>query len=745
MKIITKIGIGFGSVLILTAIVGIIGWTGLSQYVGGVSDQQQMAKLADGVNAVTLKVLNYRSGGEFSSVAEAQETLTVIETDARALLDSTKDDDKKATLESVVSAIGAYNASLNLYADLESQNQNRLKDMLSRTAKLEDVAINIRTTQEDQYKTVSEELKLAEVDQAARLAMADKSDELIMETLKARQAEAMFRLTKHIFHSARANASIKKMFMASLKMKKLSKGSSSEKEVSEVFPIVNAYRQGFSDLSGAIESDTDATDIEKNLAKVSRDINGKTKLISGREKAAYLDAQKIAKTANDRVDKAFVAQRVALQMVAEIRGLRLAESRFLETRDKAFESAVDKSLKRIFLMAVRLKRALKGSDTLKSVNNIATESQGYRKSFDATSKAVFQQAEAETGMKQAQASVASLVQEMKSVQDERLETQRSTSTKLIQFGTIIIVIIGLVLAYFIGIGITRPINQMVTAMGRLSENDLKVEIPGENRSDEIGGMAKAVQVFKDNAIEVDRMTHAQKEQEQKAEADKRAMMNNMASDFETSVGSIISSVTNASSDMQSSAQSMSSTATETAVQSQAMTAAAEIASTNVGSVSAATEELSASISEISRQVSQSATIASNATMDADAANQKIEGLKLAADKIGEVVQLITDIAEQTNLLALNATIEAARAGDAGKGFAVVASEVKNLATQTSKATEEISLQISEIQNATNDSVTAIQGISTTINEINEVSSSISAAVEQQGAATKEIANIAKHL
>jgi len=744
MKIIIKIGIGFGAVLIITAIVGIIGRSGLSQYVDGVFEQQQMARLAENVNGVALNVLNYRSGGEFASVEIAQSDIDKIESEAQALLETTTDPNKKGTWESIVTAITTYKTSLGLYASLESKNRTRQKDMLSRTAKLEELAVTIRDTQQAEYQIVSEELKNAKSEQAARLLLANKSDELIRETLTARQAEAMFRLTKDERHSSRANQSIKSMFLASLGMKKLAKGTDGEHAVAKVFPVVNAYRKGFAELSEALGSGASTSEIETNLFNVSRQINAYTNVISRREKGAYADAKEAAQTASDRVDNAFVAQRLALQMVAEIRGLRLSESRFLDTRNKKFEDEVDKALKSIFLTAIRLKRSLKDSELSGSVNLMAEETQGYRRTFVATSEAVFQQTEAEDSMKQAQDSVSELIHDAKLKQDKKLESQRSTSTTLIDFGAAGGVIIGLVLAYFIGVGITRPINQMVGAMGRLSKNDLDVEIPGENRSDEIGGMAKAVKIFKDNAIEVSRMTKAQKENADKAEQDKRTMMLNMATDFESSVGTIIASVTSASTEMQSSAQAMSSIATDTAGQSQAMTDAAELASTNVQSVSAATEELSASISEISHQVSQSALIANNATSDAAAANQKVESLKRAADKIGEVVQLITDIAEQTNLLALNATIEAARAGDAGKGFAVVASEVKNLATQTSRATEEISQQISEIQVATNESVNAIQGIASTISEISQVSSSISAAVEQQGAATGEIANSVEH-
>jgi methyl-accepting chemotaxis protein len=298
---------------------------------------------------------------------------------------------------------------------------------------------------------------------------------------------------------------------------------------------------------------------------------------------------------------------------------------------------------------------------------------------------------------------------------------------------------GVILALLIGNAIANPVIAMTGAMDRLAEGDTKVDVPAQDRKDEVGKMAASVQVFKENAIEKVRLEAEQVESEKRAEREKRATMNKMADDFQSSVGGIVESVASASNQMETTAQSMSATAEETSQQSTAVAAAAEQAAANVQTVASAAEELSSSISEISRQVSQSSQIASNAVHDAERTNQQIQGLAQAVDKIGEVVSLITDIAEQTNLLALNATIEAARAGDAGKGFAVVASEVKNLANQTAKATDEIGSQIGGIQGATKDAVVAIEGIGKTIGEINEIASTIAAAVEEQGAATQEIA------
>ncbi len=298
-------------------------------------------------------------------------------------------------------------------------------------------------------------------------------------------------------------------------------------------------------------------------------------------------------------------------------------------------------------------------------------------------------------------------------------------------------------AFVLSRSITTPLNDMTASMGSLADGDLATDVPARDRNDEIGDMAAAVQVFKDNAIRVREMEREHAEAEQRAQEEKRAALNAMADAFDASVGGIVENVASASTEMQSTAESMSAISEETNSQAQTVASAAETASTNVQTVASSAEELSSSIGEISRQMHQSAEIANNAVHEVDRTNDQVQGLANAADKIGEVVAMIQEVADQTNLLALNATIEAARAGEAGKGFAVVASEVKNLANQTAKATEEIGDQISGIQNATRDSVRAIGHIGDVIGRINEITASVAAAVEQQGAATHEIARNAE--
>ena len=298
-----------------------------------------------------------------------------------------------------------------------------------------------------------------------------------------------------------------------------------------------------------------------------------------------------------------------------------------------------------------------------------------------------------------------------------------------------LIALGLLVARRVG----YPIRTMTSVMRKLADGDDAVEVPESRRKDEIGVMARALRIFKDNAVNARRLAVEKQEQERHAEAEKRVAMLQLADSFERSVGAIVDTVTNAATKMQATAQSMSATAEHTTRQVNTVVGAADQASGGVNSVASAAEELSTSINEIMRQMGQSTSIAGKAMSEAQSTDATVEGLAHAAQKIGEVVGLIEEIASQTNLLALNATIEAARAGEMGRGFAVVASEVKTLAAQTAKATEEIKDQIDSIRGTTSVAVGAIRSIGTTISEINEISAAISSAVEQQGAATREIA------
>ncbi len=354
---------------------------------------------------------------------------------------------------------------------------------------------------------------------------------------------------------------------------------------------------------------------------------------------------------------------------------------------------------------IALRRKIGDAKTMDDMADLIGEARG-KQFFDAFRATMADFRAEETGlMEQRQANNESTV---------------STTYLIIGISIAAALLIGLLLAWAIGNAIANPIKQMTIVMQRLAGGDTSAEVPGTERTDEIGEMAAAVQVFKDNAIEKIRLAEEQAQAEKRTEEEKRQAQLKMADDLESSVKTIIDSVSSSASEMEAAAQSMSATAEETSAQSTTVAAAAQQANVSVETVSAAAEELSKSIEEVGRQVTQSTKIAGDAVSEAEKTNFSIKGLAEAAQKIGDVVELITSIAEQTNLLALNATIEAARAGDAGKGFAVVASEVKSLANQTAKATDEISQQITGIQTATEDSVQAIQGVGKIIHELDQI-------------------------
>jgi methyl-accepting chemotaxis protein len=425
--------------------------------------------------------------------------------------------------------------------------------------------------------------------------------------------------------------------------------------------------------------------------------------------------------------------------------MRRNEKDFMLRRDQKYVAEIKKSGAEFTkaLSAVAIAPPVVAEITSKLAN--------YQKEFAAWAETAKQVAEYDANMMKTFRGFEPLMVEIAESVERRYKEAEATEAAirdsvrtwmLLAFVLSVVLVCGLSL--LIGRSISNALASMVSAMTRLAGGEFKIAIPGLGRKDEIGEMAGAVEVFKNNMIEAERLRAEQLEIELRQAEQRKADMRDLANAFEGAVGEIVETVSTAATELEASANTLTKAAERSQTLATTVAAASEEASTNVQSVSSASEELTSSVNEISRQVQESSRVANEAVDQAQKTNSRVSELSKAASRIGDVVELINTIAGQTNLLALNATIEAARAGEAGRGFAVVASEVKALAEQTAKATGEISQQISGIQAATQDSVAAIKEIGDTIGRMSEISSTIAAAVEEQGAATQEISRNIQH-
>jgi len=320
-----------------------------------------------------------------------------------------------------------------------------------------------------------------------------------------------------------------------------------------------------------------------------------------------------------------------------------------------------------------------------------------------------------------------------------LDAQYRTVMMRLASAALAVLAVTIVFGQMVSRNIGRPLAALEGKMGRLAGGDLAIEVSETVRRDEVGQMARAVEIFRSNGVALERMRQEQEEMKLAAEAERKAALRKMADDFQSDVYGIVQQVTGTAETLEESAQRLSGTAEEASRQATTASSAAQQTAGNVQTVSAAAEQLSASVAEISRQVAASSQIVDRAVRESDATAREFEGLTRSAQQIGDVIGLIQQIAGKTNLLALNATIEAARAGEAGKGFAVVATEVKDLAHQTRRATEDITVQINAIQGVVAQSAASIRAIGESIGEVESATTTIAAAIEQQDAATKEIA------
>ncbi|MEQ8817141.1 MAG: methyl-accepting chemotaxis protein [Thalassobaculum sp.] len=728
MRIGTKISAGFAAMVALTIVLGVAGWMGLDRYAGSVEGADGVAAIAEKVAAANVDALRFRVSGDQEAVSRANTDLGAAGQAAGEI-----------GAEELSAAIRRFETAFADLVRLSAEADTLTVEMRANTEGLERFAGMIQKLERARHARVAQERQDALAEQENKLKGAQGAEKLMRVTLTASRELARFRLTGDETAADATKDAIRSMFLSALSLKKVAGDGSGAALAGKLASAVNDYRQAFDTMSKA-EANTAAADAAAaDLDAVSTEIGKLAAELAAIEIDSYNAARTVADAANEATEKAVAAMTGALEMVVDVQRVSLARDEFARSRKEeavaAVQSAIDKLAVAIDKLAAEATEKATQSALVAAKQEVAT----YRASFEAMVAAFGQQAEAAAVMtaaaQEVNATVESSIGSFAAARDADGTLARTVIAISTGGGAILAILVALALVR----GITRPIRSMTEAMDRLAADDLDVEVPGRDRRDEIADMAKAVQVFKDNAERMRRLEAEKTEADRRAADEKRRTMEELAGSFERSVGGVVQSLSGFVGDVRERAEAMTETSEQARQRATSVASSSEEASANVQAVSAAAEELAASVTEIGSQVARAAEMARRASEEARRGDARVQALAETATRIGDVITLIQDIAEQTNLLALNATIEAARAGDAGKGFAVVASEVKSLAGQTAKATENIRAQIEEIQGSSRDAVAAIQSIGEAVSELDAMNGAVAAAVEEQSATTNEIA------
>jgi len=733
-----KIGGGFAIVLLLTAIVGGAG----TMTIGGLTDQMSTSRVASDVMARLQDVSAAQETFLRSRAAEnATETVEGIAA-LGARLDALKqavagDAEAEASVDAALGSVAVLNTDFDK-VNTEIMRQERLLEELTGTvAALGNHANMINSQMQGERR----DAKRQSVGMAATRRKADD----IGRTVAALREEAL--RIQYLFLQATTSTASNSMEEAEAGVANL---------VADARALTNMRVDGIDEALieelaaktaelEALLTELNTTTDFASVYQLRQDVKGTLATISDMAKTVQTSAYTAIADVQKQAQAQAVAQ-VKVDMVSDY-GADLAEQALrikgstlalISGFGEVTQEQVHSELAELERLAGMIgSTATQFPEIAEMVEQIKTEIEAYRGTFDDMVASVETVTRMTASLTDVAADVRIQVSDLAAEQARDAAAAGTASFWAIIVTLAVAVGFGSLVAVVLSLAITRPTRRLTSVMGRLAEGDTDVEIDDADRRDEIGAMSRTLEVFRDNMRERARMRAAQ-EQEQAAAAERQARVDRLIADFRSHVQELLGSVGETAAGMEETARDLTRIASESAGRAEETSRASGTATQNVENVATAAEELAASISEISRQVGQTTQVVTRASEGTRETNEKVAGLAEAANKIGEVVNLIQAIAEQTNLLALNATIEAARAGEAGKGFAVVAAEVKELANQTSKATEEISSQISAIQGSTREAVDAIAGITATMEEVDTYTSAIAAAVEQQGAATNEI-------
>ena len=740
MRIGFRIASGFAVTLLIAGGVGLIGYFGLNRYDRDITLTLNLLSAVDTFRSANAQADLYALSREEKYFDQAITGTRTTNERLSAIVSNGESDP----------AITAMNGEVDSYqAKLEELHTVNIETKAI-TASMSDEAQHIKSNAEKLSVAASETFDTSRTAETAAtntressIAVMNASNALLANGNAIRAAEASYRLERNDQNRTELENGTKRLFLDALSLRKSAKGTPAEAAAGKVAQLTVAYRKLFSALVADIsDGGSQALTLFAELSETSKALTQTASEILKDRSAALKEANAAYEEAKARGSEATNARIAALEMVIAADNMAAETQAYIVSTDDAErqigKDAISAEVSRVFSKALVVKKALP-AEFGKIAIDAAKAAKSFRKQVDTVDEALAKQAEIEAEMRRVEEQNEEITTQFKNDKLTDLKDLKEQSVQSILLGTLGGIAIGFVLAFLIARSIVRPISAITGSMNGLAGGDLESEIPMTNRKDEIAEMARAVQVFKDNATEMKRMEGQQEESERRTAEEKRRQMAELADNFENSVKSIAQRVADAGGTMEGSAGEVSQAIAQTHDQAAAVAAASTEASANVQTVAAATSELTSSIQEISRQISISNEKSHDASQRAEQSVALMGNLRKAVGEITEVVQLIQEIAEQTNLLALNATIEAARAGDAGKGFAVVASEVKNLATQTAQATERVSERVAAIQQETDSASVNMESVSKVIEELGEISASIAAAMEEQTSATQEIA------